>query len=79
MHAHPSMSYANNETISRSDSFFGNIGAFRGDDPRGSMISVNSSSFGVKKDPNLEFFQMLLLSYKMNNQDLEEAMELDNR
>lgn len=43
------------------------------------MISVGSSSFGAKKDPNQEFFQMLLLSYKMNNQDLEEVMELDHK
>ena len=46
------------------------------DPDKGSLIS---SSLGIRKDPNLEFFQMLLLSYKMNNQDLEEVMELDHR
>ena len=43
------------------------------------VASAASSSLGIRKDPNLEFFQMLLLSYKMNNQDLEEVMELDHR
>ena len=43
-----------------------------------SMISTGSS-VGVRKDPNREFFQMCLLSYKMNNQDLDEVMELENK
>ena len=34
------------------------------DEDKGSLVS---SSLGIRKDPNLEFFQMLLLSYKMNN------------
>lgn len=69
------------DRIERSDSFFGNIGQFQrgADDARASMVSAASSSLGIRKDPNLEFFQMLLLSYKMNNQDLEEVMELDHR
>ena len=46
------------------------------DEDKGSLVS---SSLGIRKDPNLEFFRMLLLSYKMNNQDLEEVMELDHR
>ena len=31
-----------------------------------SMISA-TSSVAIRKDPNKEFFQMLLLAYKMNN------------
>lgn len=65
----------------RSDSFVGTRASFRGGDLGASMVSVSaaSPSLGIRKDPNLEFFQMLLLSYKMNNQDLEEVMELDHR
>ncbi len=33
----------------------------------------------VRKDPNKEFFQMILLSYKMNNQESDDIMELDGK
>jgi hypothetical protein len=32
-----------------------------------SQGSLDSSSVGIRKDPNQEFFQMCLLSFKMNN------------
>lgn len=32
-----------------------------------------------KRDPNAEYFQMCLLSFKLNNQDMEEVMLLDHR
>ena len=62
----------------------GNIGSFRSgtDDLQSSQYSVGSSNIGgggFSKDINLEFFQMLWLSYKMNNQDLEEVLELDSQ
>jgi hypothetical protein len=49
----------------------------RGPDVESSMIS--GVSVGIRKDPNQEFFQMCLLSYKMNNQDSEVVMELNHR
>lgn len=63
--------------FNRQHSFHNRLLGANDDDMRGSFVST--SSFGGKKDPNVEFFQMLLLSYKMNNQDLEEVMELDYR
>ena len=48
-----------------------NIGSSQG--------SLESSSVGIRKDPNQEFFQMCLLSFKMNNQDVESVMELGHR
>lgn len=65
--------------LQRANSFNYNINGITLDDGRGSVVSSTSTSMGIRKDPNLEFFQMLLLSYKMNNQDLEEVMELDHR
>lgn len=43
-----------------------------------SMISTNSQ-LSIRKDPNKEFFQMLLLAYKMNNQETDEVLMLDGR
>jgi len=31
------------------------------------------------QNPNFEFFQMCLLSFKLNNQDLDEILELDQQ
>ena len=39
--------------------------------------STTSQSSLLRKEPNHEFFQMCLLSFKMNNQDLDEVVELD--
>lgn len=55
-----------------------NLAAIHKADMNQSMVSTGSSA-GVRKDPNKEFFQMCLLSYKMNNQDLDEVMELENK
>ena len=41
--------------------------------------SLQSPSVVKKKDPNKEFFQMCLLSHKLNNQNVEAVMELDHR
>lgn len=37
------------------------------------------SPSNVEKDHNMEFFHMCLLSFKMNNQDIDEVMELDSK
>ena len=55
-----------------------NLAGIQKVDMNQSMISTGSS-VGIRKDPNREFFQMCLLSYKMNNQDLDEVMELENK
>lgn len=39
----------------------------------------SSSNIAIRKEPTLEFFQMCLLSHKMNNQYFESVMELDHR
>lgn len=46
---------------------------------KSSQGSLDTSSVGIRKDPNQEFFQMCLLSFKMNNQDVDTVMELDHR
>ena len=50
-------------------------------DPRMAASSIRrlASSVGLRKDSNQEFFTMCLLSFKLNNQDLEEVLELDHR
>ena len=40
--------------------------------------SITSGNSAGRKEPNQEFFQMCLLSFKMNNQDLEEVLEWDH-
>jgi len=41
--------------------------------PGPAITKVNS------QNPNFEFFQMCLLSFKLNNQDLDEILELDQQ
>jgi len=41
--------------------------------------SITSGNSAGRKEPNQEFFQMCLLSFKMNNQDLDEVMNLDQK
>jgi len=44
-----------------------------------SKFKSMSSSTSLRKDPNQEFFQMCLLSYKMMHQSNEAVMEMDHR
>ena len=47
--------------------------------PAGNESMMSIGSVGIRKDPNREFFQMCLLSYKLNNQHVDEVMEMDGR
>ncbi len=42
-------------------------------------MTRTSQGSTLRKDPNQEFFQMCLLSHKLNNQNCEAVMELDHR
>lgn len=44
-----------------------------------SMVSGSQSGLAVRKDPNKEYFMMVLLSYKINNQTDDDIMELDGK
>jgi len=43
-----------------------------------SMLS-SGSSIGIRKDPNLEFFQMCLLCFKINHKSHHEVLEVNYR